>query len=45
MNQIAKFFKKVVTMYSSVSLILRIAIGLVIGAVLALICPEAVWIE
>ncbi len=45
MSQIAKVFKKITTAYSSVSLILRIAIGLVIGAALALICPGAVWIE
>lgn len=45
MNQIAKIFKKVISAYSNVSLILRIAIGLVIGAVLALVCPGAVWIE
>ncbi len=45
MNQIAKVLKKVISAYSNVSLILRIAIGLVIGAVLALVCPGAVWIE
>lgn len=32
-------------MYNDTSLILRIAIGLVIGAVLALLCPGATWLE
>ena len=41
MNQIGKAFKKIAAAYNNVSLILRIAIGLVIGALLALICPGA----
>ena len=45
MNQIAKAAKKVAAAYNSVSLILRIAIGLVIGAILALVCPGATWLE
>ena len=45
MNQIGKAFKKIDAAYNNVSLILRIAIGLVIGALLALICPGATWLE
>ena len=45
MNQIGKAFKKIAAAYNNVSLILRIAIGLVIGALLALICPGATWLE
>ena len=45
MNQIVKAAKKVAAAYNSVSLILRIAIGLVIGAILALVCPGATWLE
>ena len=35
---------KLIKAYTSVSLVLRIAIGLVIGAILALIVPQASWI-
>ena len=45
MNQIGKAFKKIAAAYNNVSLILRIAIGLVVGALLALICPGATWLE
>ncbi len=45
MNQITKALKKVAAAYNGVSLILRIAIGLVIGAILALICPGATWLQ
>lgn len=45
MNQFVKAAKKVAAAYNSVSLILRIAIGLVVGAILALVCPGAVWLE
>ena len=45
MNQIGKAFKKIAAAYNNVSLILRIAIGLVIGALLVLICPGATWLE
>ena len=45
MNQIGKAFKKIAAAYNNVSLILRIAVGLVIGALLALICPGATWLE
>ena len=45
MNQIGKAFKKIAAAYNNVSLILRIAIGLVIGALLALLCPGATWLE
>ena len=45
MNQIVKAAKKVAAVYNSISLILRIAIGLVIGAILALVCPGATWLE
>lgn len=39
-----KFLKKVVKKYNDTSLILRIFIGLVIGAVLGLVAKKAVWI-
>ena len=39
MNQITKLLKVFADKYNSVSLILRIALGLVLGAVLALVCP------
>ena len=45
MNQLTKAAKAVATRYNQTSLILRIAIGLVVGAALALICPGAAWIE
>lgn len=45
MNQIVKAAKKVAAVYNSISLILRIAIGLVVGAILALVCPGATWLE
>ena len=45
MNQLTKAAKTLAAKYNSTSLILRIAIGLVIGSVLALICPGAAWIE
>ena len=45
MNQLVKAAKKVAAVYNSISLILRIAIGLVVGAILALVCPGAVWLE
>ena len=45
MTQFVKAAKKVAAAYNSVSLILRIAIGLVVGAILALVCPGAVWLE
>lgn len=45
MNQITKALKKVAAAYNGVSLILRIAVGLVIGAILALICPGATWLR
>ena len=45
MNQITKALKKVAAAYNGVSLILRIAVGLVIGAILALICPGATWLK
>ena len=40
-----KTLKSVVAKYNNTSLILRIVIGLVVGAVLALIVPQAAWIE
>ena len=40
-----KTLKSVVAKYNSTSLILRIVIGLIVGAVLALIVPQAAWIE
>lgn len=39
-----KAFKKVVSKYNSVSLILRIFIGICIGVILALTVPKAAWI-
>ena len=36
--------KKIYAKYNSVSLVLRIVIGLVIGAALALLCPKQAWI-
>ena len=45
MNQFTKAVKSLAAKYNETSLILRIAIGLLIGAVLALICPGAVWLE
>ena len=45
MNQLTKTAKTLAAKYNSTSLILRIAIGLVVGSVLALICPGAAWIE
>ena len=44
MNQITKLLKGLADKYNSVSLILRIALGLVLGAVLALVCPGASWL-
>ena len=41
MNQFTKAVKSLAAKYNETSLILRIAIGLFIGAVLALICPGA----
>ena len=40
-----KTLKRVVEKYNSTSLILRIVIGLIVGAVLALAVPQAAWIE
>ena len=45
MNPFAKTLKKIADAYNGVSLILRIAIGLVVGAILAMICPGALWLE
>ena len=45
MNQLVTAAKKVAAVYNRISLILRIAIGLVVGAILALVCPGAVWLE
>ena len=44
MNQITKLLKVFADKYNSVSLILRIALGLVLGAVLAMVCPGASWL-
>ena len=45
MNQLSKAAKSMADKYNQTSLILRIAIGLVVGALLALVVPGAVWIE
>ena len=44
MNQITTLLKVFADNYNSVSLILRIALGLVLGAVLAMVCPGASWL-
>ncbi len=44
MNQLSKFGKALSDWYNGISLILRIAIGLVIGALLGLAWPHAVWL-
>ena len=36
--------KQITAVYNGISLIIRIAVGIVIGALLALICPGAAWI-
>ena len=45
MDAISKVCKVVAEKYNSVSLILRIALGLVVGAVLAVLFPGAAWVE
>ena len=40
-----KTLKKIAAAYNGVSLILRIAIGLVVGVILALVCPGATWLK
>ena len=45
MNQITKALKKAAAAYNGVSLILRIAVGLVVGVILALVCPGATWLK
>lgn len=45
MDAISKVCKVVVEKYNSVSLILRIALGLVVGAVLAVLFPGAAWVK
>ena len=45
MDTISKVAKIVAEKYNSVSLILRIALGLVVGAVLAVLFPGAAWVE
>ena len=45
MNPFMKTLKKIAAAYNGVSLILRIAVGLVIGAILALVCPGATWLQ
>ena len=40
-----KTLKKIAAAYNGVSLILRIAIGLVVGVILALVCPGATWLR
>lgn len=37
--------KKIISKYNSISLVLRIVIGLAIGLVLAMLVPEATWIS
>ncbi len=45
MNPFMKTLKKIAAAYNGVSLILRIAIGLVVGVILALVCPSATWLR
>ena len=45
MNPFMKTLKKIAAAYNGVSLILRIAIGLVVGVILALVCPGATWLQ
>lgn len=45
MNPFMKTLKKIAAAYNGVSLILRIAIGLVVGVILALVCPGATWLK
>ena len=45
MNPFMKTLKKIAAEYNGVSLILRIAIGLVVGVILALVCPGATWLR
>ena len=45
MDTISKVAKIVAEKYNSVSLILRIALGLVVGAVLAVLFPGAAWVQ
>ena len=45
MNPFVKTLKKFAAAYNGVSLILRIAIGLVVGVILALVCPGATWLR
>ena len=45
MNPFMKTLKKITAAYNGVSLILRIAIGLVVGVILALVCPGATWLQ
>ena len=45
MNPFMKTLKKIAAAYNGVSLILRIAIGLAVGAILALVCPGATWLQ
>ena len=45
MNPFVKTLKKIAAAYNGVSLILRIAIGLVVGVILALVCPGATWLR
>ena len=45
MNPFVKTLKKIAAAYNGVSLILRIVIGLVVGVILALVCPGATWLR
>ena len=45
MNPFMKTLKKIAAAYNGVSLIVRIAIGLVVGVILALVCPGATWLK
>ena len=45
MNPFMKTLKKIAAAYNGISLILRIAIGLVVGVILALVCPGATWLQ
>lgn len=44
MDKVTKMFKGIAAKYNGVALILRIVIGMIIGTILALTVPGAVWI-
>lgn len=45
MKKVLPYLKGIVRRYNQTSLILRILIGLIIGAILGILCPSAAWIS